>query len=98
MNILKRKKKPEEKAALKRNHDDIAKALEILFATDYIDKHKLYINNFIRGMFFSAGGVVGATLIIAILIWVLSLFDSVPLLGPLFENTRDTIQQNQTTN
>lgn len=98
MDILNRKKKKQEKDTLKRNHDDIAKALEILFATDYIDKRKLYLNNFIRGMFFSAGGVIGATVIIAILIWILSLFDSVPLIGPLFENTRDTIQQNQTTN
>lgn len=98
MSLLKRKKKPQEKQALKRNHDDIAKALEILFATDYIDKHKLYLNNFIRGMFFSAGGVVGATVVIAILLWILSLFNNVPLIGPLFENTRDTIQQSQTTN
>lgn len=96
--MLNFKKKKEEKTVLKRNHDDIAKALEIMFASDYIDKHKLYLNNFIRGMFFSAGGVIGATLVIAILIWILSLFDSVPLVGPLFENTRDTIQQNQPAN
>jgi hypothetical protein len=98
MDILKRKKKKEEKDTLKRNHDDIAKALEILFATDYIDKKKLYLSNFIRGMLFSAGGIIGATLVIAILLWILSLFDSVPLVGPLFENTRDTIQQNQPAN
>lgn len=95
MDILNRKKKKEDKETLKRNHDDIAKALEILFATDYIDKKKLYFNNFLRGMAFSAGGVIGATIIIAILIWVLSLFDSVPLVGPFFENTRQTIEQSQ---
>lgn len=98
MNPFNRKKKTEEKATLKRNHDDIAKALEILFATDYIDKRKLYFSNFIRGMFFSAGGVIGATLVIAIVLWILSLFNSVPLVGPLFENTRETIQQNQPAN
>ncbi len=95
MGILNRKKKKQEKETLQRNHDDIAKALEILFATDYIDKKKLYINNFIRGMLFSAGGVIGATLVIGIILWILSLFGSVPLIGPLFENTRETIQQSQ---
>lgn len=95
MDLFKRKNKKEEKDTLKRNHDEIAKALEIMFASDYIDKHKLYLNNFIRGMFFSAGGIIGATLVIAILLWVLSLFDQVPLIGPLLENTRETIQQNQ---
>ena len=95
MDLLNRKKKKKEKEVLKRNHDEIAKALEILFATDYIDKKKLYVSNFIRGMTFSAGGIIGATLVIALLIWILSLFDNVPLIGPLFENTRETIEQSQ---
>jgi Domain of unknown function (DUF5665) len=97
MDILNRKKRKEEKETLKRNHDEIAKALEILFATDYIDKKKLYLSNFLRGMAFSAGGVIGATIVIALLLWALSLFDNVPLIGPLLENTRQTIEQNQNT-
>lgn len=91
--MFKSKKKKQEDETLRRNHDDVAKALEILFATDYIDKKKLYVSNFIRGMVFSAGGIIGATLVIAVLIWVLSLFDNIPVVGPLFENTRETIQQ-----
>lgn len=94
MDILNRKKKKKkDKDVLKRNHDEITKALEILFATDYIDKKKLYLSNFIRGMFFSAGGIIGATLVIGLLIWILSLFGNIPVVGPLFKNTRETIQQ-----
>ena len=95
MDLFNRKKKQQEKEVLKRNHDEIAKALEILFATDYIDKKKLYLNNFLRGMAFSAGGIIGATIIIGLLIWVLSVFDNIPVIGPLFENTRETIQDGQ---
>ena len=98
MDILNRKKKKQEKEILERNHDEIAKALEILFASDYINKKKLYINNFLRGMAFSAGGIIGATLVIGLLIWILSLFDSAPVIGPLFENTRETIQQSDPAN
>lgn len=98
MNILNREKKKEEKAVLKRNHDEIAKALEILFATDYIDKKKLYTQNALRGMAFGAGGVIGASIIITILLWVLSLFNSVPLIGPVLENARQSIEQSQSTN
>lgn len=92
MDIFKRKKKQQEEDVLKRNHDDIAKALEILFATDYINKKKLYVSNFLRGMAFSAGGIIGATLVIGILIWILSIFDNIPIIGPLFESTRQTIE------
>jgi len=98
MDIFNRKKKQNDKEVLKRNHDEIAKALEILFATDYIDKKKLYLSNFLRGMMFSAGGIIGATLVIAILLWLLSLFGHIPLVGPLFDNTKETIQHNQPVN
>ncbi len=94
MHLLNRKKKKQDKDVLKRNHDDIAKALEILFASDYIDKKKLYISNFLRGMAFSAGGILGATVIVGLLLWILSLFDNVPLIGPLIENTVNTIENN----
>ncbi len=73
----------------------IAKALEILFATDYMNKKKLYLENFLRGMAFSAGGIIGATVVIALVLWILSLFDEVPLVGPLIDNTRDSLQQNK---
>lgn len=75
-----------------KNPDDVAKALEVLFATHYIDRKKLYLENFLRGIFFSAGGVIGATVLIAAIVWVLSLFDTVPLIGPFVDHTRETIQ------
>lgn len=94
MEVVKKKLNiTKKKDVVERNHQDVAKALEILFATEYIDQKKLYLHNFLRGMAFSAGGVIGATLLIALLIWFLSLFDQVPLVGPFFENTRETIQQ-----
>ena len=76
-----------------KNPKEVAKALEVLFASDYIDVRKLHIENFIRGIFFGAGGVIGATVFIAIIVWVLSIFDTVPVIGPLFDNTKETIQQ-----
>lgn len=86
-------KKNEEDAKIRENRDQIAKALEVLFAEGYIDRKKLYLENFIRGIVFSAGGIIGATLILALLIWFLSLFDSIPLIGPFFENARETVEQ-----
>lgn len=91
--IQKRKMKQlEEDAQIRQNRDQIAKALEVLFAEGYIDRKKLYLENFIRGIVFSAGTVIGATLVIALLVWILSLFDQIPLVGPLIEDTRQTIQ------
>lgn len=76
------------------NDLDLRKALEVLFASEYINHHKLYFHNFIRGIFFGAGGVIGATVLIGLFIWVISLFDTLPFIGPVIENFRSTIEQN----
>lgn len=90
-------KAKKERLAMVKNHDQIAKALEILFATEYVDQKKLYMHNFFRGMAFSAGGIIGATLIISLVIWLLSLFNTVPLIGPFFENVRSSIESSDQT-
>lgn len=93
--MLKKKTKKKDPKVLVQNRDDIARALEILFAEGYISRHKLYFENFVRGMFFTAGGIIGATVLIAFILWALSLFDSVPLVGPFFENVRQTIENSK---
>lgn len=86
-----RKKTP--KQVLIENRVQVAKALELLFAAGYVDRKRLYIENFFRGIVFGAGGVIGATVVIAILVWILSLFDQIPLIGPLIDDTRETIER-----
>lgn len=91
--ILRKGEKADDEEVLRKNRNDIAKALEILFADGYIDKKKLYFENFLRGIFFSAGGIIGATIVIALLLWILSLFDQIPLIGPLIEGLSKTIEE-----
>ncbi len=84
--------KSPKKELSQKDRQDVARALEILFATDYISRRKLYLENFIRGITFSIGTVVGATIGIALLLWILSLFKTVPLIGPLVRHAQQTIQ------
>lgn len=55
-----------------------AKALEYLFASKHLSKRRLYLENFLRGMFFSMGTVIGLAVCATVVLWVLSLFDSMP--------------------
>lgn len=86
-------KKKTSKMVLIENREDVAKALEILFAAGYVDRKKLYWENFVRGIFFAIGGVIGATVVVALLVWFLSLFDQAPVIGPYIDDTKNTIQQ-----
>lgn len=90
------KKKEKDPAVVRKNRADVAKALEILFADDYISRRRLYAENFVRGMFFAIGGVIGATFVLGIVIWFLGLFDQIPLLGPVIDSFRDTIEKGST--
>lgn len=84
------KKKSEEN---KRLEIDAKRLTDLLLRADHVDTKSFYIQSFLRGLLTGAGGVVGATLLVAILLWILSLFDTVPLIGPFIESTRDTIQR-----
>lgn len=92
---LSKKKKPEKKQPQVEHPDQVVKALEVLFASQFIDKKTLYLHNFLRGIAMGAGGVIGATVVIGIVLWVLSLFDTVPLLGPVIENTQESIREHR---
>lgn len=46
--------------------------LEELFADFYRSRGKVYSINFFRGVFFGLGSVLGGTVIVAIVIWILS--------------------------
>lgn len=51
-------------------------ALEYLLAAGYVSKKRLYFANFMRGIFFSLGTIVGVALVSTLIIGVLSQFKS----------------------
>lgn len=63
--------------------------------------HKLEIGDikrtlrisFLKGMASGLGGVIGATLLVAVLIWALSFFGELPLVGRFADKVNDTVQK-----
>lgn len=53
----------------------------------------LYKAAFLKGVLGGVGGVIGATVVIALLLWVLSIFDSVPLINNFTNSIENTIDQ-----
>ncbi|HYG83719.1 MAG TPA: DUF5665 domain-containing protein [Verrucomicrobiae bacterium] len=58
--------------------------LEELFNDIYIHRKQVYLVNFFRGISFGLGSVIGGTLILAALFWLLSQLVGLPVLGDLF--------------
>ena len=84
-------KKAPKKILTQDEATNAAKALEVLFASSYIDKKKLYWENFVRGITFSIGGIIGATIGIALILWVLSIFNEIPFIGEVTKTVQETI-------
>lgn len=67
-------------------------ALEYLLAAGYVSKKKLYFENFMRGIFFSVGSIIGAAVIVTLLLWILSFFDSLPFIRDIAESLESTLK------
>ncbi|MEO5499032.1 MAG: DUF5665 domain-containing protein [Candidatus Saccharimonadales bacterium] len=86
-------KKRNDTQAVKKESDAKRVVLEELFNDIYHNRKLIYKVNFVRGLVFGAGSVLGGTIIITLLVWILSLFVNTPVIGEFFEGARDTIDQ-----
>lgn len=78
----------------KDNENGARKAiLEDLFYDFNKSRKQVYLMNFFRGIFFGVGSVLGGTIVVAILVWVLSLLVDVPGgIGDFIQYIVNTVQ------
>lgn len=75
------------------DYEKLGKQVAALYDAINPDRSGLYRTAFLKGVVTGLGGVIGATVVIVILAWLLSLFQQVPFVGPIFENLKNTIQE-----
>lgn len=66
--------------------------LEEIFNDYYKSRHNIYKVNFVRGIFFGLGSVLGGTIVVAFLIWLLSFFVQIPGIGDAVQKAQTTIE------
>lgn len=74
--MTKTDKKPGIVKSFKRDSENGARRdlLEELFNDFHTNRRSIYQINFIRGIFFGVGSVIGGTLLIAFVLWLLNVF------------------------
>lgn len=97
MRLFKRRKDKFDHTGRPTADDFEALGKQVAALYDHInpDRKGLYRTAFLKGVVTGLGGVIGATIVIAILAWVLALVGHVPLLGPISNNVRETIENRQ---
>lgn len=76
-----------------KEYEQLGRAVSSIFETGYLDKKQAYKTSFIKGMFTGLGGAIGATVLVALLIWILSLFGNIPLIGRFTDKVQQTVEQ-----
>jgi hypothetical protein len=69
--------------------------LEDLFYDFNRSRGEIYKMNFIRGIFFGLGSVIGGTVIIALAIWLMGFFVDIPGIGNSVEKLQNNIENTQ---
>ena len=82
---------PAKKPNKQKDYEQIGRMVASIYESGYIDKNKTYKMSFIKGLLGGFGGVVGATIVVALLLWGLSFFNEVPLIGPVVEKVQHTL-------
>lgn len=88
------KKQPKTSPDLTKNdYEDLGRMLATLYETGYVDRSRFYKMTFIKGVLQGFGGVIGATILVALLLWVLTFFDNVPLIDDFIYRIERTVNQ-----
>lgn len=81
-------------STMKHNNERGARqsVIEDLFYDFNRSRVQVYKMNFVRGILFGAGSVIGGTVVIALIVWILSLLGNViPPLGDFFDGVSNTL-------
>jgi len=67
--------------------------MQELFNDLYDDRRHIYLMNFFRGIFFGVGSVIGATVVVAFIVWMLSIFVDFPgMIGTIASWVQDSLK------
>ena len=64
---------------------ELGQMLTNIYESGYLDRNTAYKTTFIKGVASGLGGVIGATVVVALLVWILSLFHSLPFVGHIVD-------------
>jgi hypothetical protein len=77
-----------------KDYVQLGKQLEKIYDSVHPDRKRFYLMSFLAGILRGVGTIIGATVVIALILWILNLAGHVPFIGQFTDNIRHTIQSN----
>lgn len=70
------------------NYEELGRLIANVYEMSYANRGRMYRMSFVKGLLAGLGGVVGATIVVGLVLWVLSWFDAIPVI----DDIRTTIE------
>jgi len=79
------------------DYERLGRTVESVMITDYVNllgntRRQIWLS-FVRGIFSGLGTVIGATLVVGLIVWILHMFGGVPVVGHFLQDTSSTIKK-----
>ena len=82
-----------DKKAEEQRRIEFAKQIETLYEASYASRKKIFGFAVLKGIGTGLGIFLGGTLIVALLLWILSLGSHIPFVGKISRSAEQSIQQ-----
>lgn len=73
------------------DYEQLGRVVASVYETGYLTAGRSFKMSFLKGVAQGFGGIIGATIVVALLLWLLSLLDTVPFAGGIVDNIKETI-------
>lgn len=91
--VAKRTKQLRTKLYTSKDYEYLGKLLVSIYESGFRSHRRLFAFSFMRGIFFGLGGAIGASIVVGVIIWFLSVLRHVPIIGPVFDSTKHSLEQ-----
>ncbi len=92
-----KKQKDKKQPTTEEEYAALGKALTRAIVRDNIKVSTNWLSfiaiSLVRGLFVGLGSIIGATILVALVVWILNAFDSLPIIGEWLERVQESIQR-----
>lgn len=72
---------------------ELGKKIKNFFEMGYVSKKDALVFSFAKGIAGGAGAFIGGTLVIALVVWILSIFSEAPIIGEIVKTIQDSLKK-----
>lgn len=89
-------KQDKPKPTTAKDFEELGRRLNNIYQMGYVSRLEMMKMGFLKGIAAGVGGVIGATIVVTLLVWILSLLGRVPIIDDAADTLKNSVETRQT--